>query len=382
MNRKNLKKHRFSGAMAGMMTGILAVAFVGFLVAPKHGLSTTENRILTQRPNLDKEDILSGAFEKKWDQFVDDQFPLRDLFVRIRSDLSVAVGKRESQGIYLGRHQELMEQFSPYDTGSHQKKMNGLRKFCQKNPDLKQYMLIAPTAVQTLRDDLPSGVSVTDQKEYIDRLYRDVTDMGVTPVDVSGELTKLGQKAYYHTDHHWTTAGAYAAAEKTLRMMNLDPGQVEYTAQNVCDDFRGQLSYKSGMCANAKENIQIYFPKNGVDSVVNYVQEQRKSASLYEPKLLSSKNAYGVFLGGNHSLVKIANAVDSDRVLLMFKDSYANCFIPFLTPYFKEIVVVDPRYYYEDVQELIEAEEVTDVLYLYNANTFFTDNSLNYVLSE
>ena len=112
------------------------------------------------------------------------------------------------------------------------------------------------------------------------------------------------------------------------------------------------------------------------------MQEQRKSASLYEPKLLSSKNAYGVFLGGNHSLVKIANAVDSDRVLLMFKDSYANCFIPFLTPYFKEIVVVDPRYYYEDVQELIEAEEVTDVLYLYNANTFFTDNSLTYVLSE
>ena len=74
--------------------------------------------------------------------------------------------------------------------------------------------------------------------------------------------------------------------------------------------------------------------------------------------------------------------MDSDRVLLMFKDSYANCFIPFLTPYFKEIVVVDPRYYYEDVQELIEAEEVTDVLYLYNANTFFTDNSLTYVLSE
>ena len=28
----------------------------------------------------------------------------------------------------------------------------------------------------------------------------------------------------------------------------------------------------------------------------------------------------------------------------MVKDSFADCFIPFLTPHYREIVVVDPRY--------------------------------------
>ena len=65
---------------------------------------------------------------------------------------------------------------------------------------------------------------------------------------------------------------------------------------------------------------------------------------------------------------------------MVLKDSYANCFIPFLTAYYSEIVVVDPRYYYDDLQNLVETESVTDVLCLYNANTYFTDTSLKAVL--
>ena len=70
------------------------------------------------------------------------------------------------------------------------------------------------------------------------------------------------------------------------------------------------------------------------------------------------------------------------RRLLVLKDSYANCFLPFLAPYYREIVVVDPRYYYDDLAMLVETEEITDVLYLYNANTFFQDTSLAPLLEE
>ncbi len=64
----------------------------------------------------------------------------------------------------------------------------------------------------------------------------------------------------------------------------------------------------------------------------------------------------------------------------MIKDSYANCFVPFLAPYFREIVIIDPRYYYDDLSMLVDSEGSTDVLYLYNANTFFQDTSLAPVL--
>ena len=44
--------------------------------------------------------------------------------------------------------------------------------------------------------------------------------------------------------------------------------------------------------------------------------------------------------------------------------------------------MVDPRYYYGDIEELIGEKQISDVLFLYNANTFFEDNSLHDVLNR
>ena len=102
--------------------------------------------------------------------------------------------------------------------------------------------------------------------------------------------------------------------------------------------------------------------------------------SLYDSKCLEEKDQYTVFLGGNHPRVDIATTSASKRCLLLFKDSYANCFVPFLTPYYQKIILIDPRYYYDKLDTLIRQEGVTDVLFLYNTDTFLTDNALADVL--
>ena len=97
--------------------------------------------------------------------------------------------------------------------------------------------------------------------------------------------------------------------------------------------------------------------------------------------MLEQKDQYTVFFGGNHALVEINTTAENGRNLLIFKDSYANSFVQFLLPYYERIVLVDPRYYYEDVGSLIKSEAITDVLFLYNENTFVDDNSLAGVLA-
>lgn len=87
-----------------------------------------------------------------------------------------------------------------------------------------------------------------------------------------------------------------------------------------------------------------------------------------------------MFLGGNHPQVTINTTVNNGKVLLLIKDSYANSFVQFLTPYYEEIVMIDPRYYYESVSSIIDSESVTDVLFLYNCNTYMGDTSLANVL--
>ena len=122
--------------------------------------------------------------------------------------------------------------------------------------------------------------------------------------------------------------------------------------------------------------------KPSVQYIVDYVQEDRKSANLYDSEKLESTDKYAVFFGGNYPLIRITTANDTGKEgpLLILKDSYANCFVPFLLTYYDEIIMVDPRYYYDDLTELIKTEKISQILFLYNADTFFEDTSLADVL--
>ena len=133
----------------------------------------------------------------------------------------------------------------------------------------------------------------------------------------------------------------------------------------VTNDFNGTLSATSGYETGYEEPIYIYASEQTEDMpevVVNYVNEKKKTATLYDTSKLEEKDKYAVFLGGNYPLIDIRTTADTTDRLLLIKDSYANCMIPFLTPYFREIVVFDPRYYYVVIKELMYDIDFTIVL--------------------
>ena len=131
------------------------------------------------------------------------------------------------------------------------------------------------------------------------------------------------------------------------------------------------------------DSIDIYvYEMDAFQYVVEYVDEQRKSATVFNSAALKQKNKYEVFLGGNHPQINIKTTNLNKKSLLIFKDSYANALIPFLLPYYQNITIVDPRYYSDDIEKLISDAQITDVLFLYNMNTFAADNSLAGVLID
>lgn len=245
-------------------------------------------------------------------------------------------------------------------------------------------MLIAPNAVNILKDKLPASAPVKDQNQYLDAVRDAVTAQGVTFIDVRDTLTSHKDDGiYYHTDHHWTTQGAYFAFLQAAGAMDLDSSSIPYDKLPVTTHFQGTLSAKSGFRSNETDEIDVFLPRNEDTpaSVVNYVSQQKKSASFYSTEQLDTRDKYAMFFGGNFPQIKISTATESERTLLVLKDSYANCFVPFLAPYYRTIIMIDPRYYYGDLEELMEVENIQEVLYLYNANTFFSDTSLELALT-
>ena len=233
-------------------------------------------------------------------------------------------------------------------------------------------------AANILSDRLPFTATVADQSQYIAQVKKELGD-SVQWIDAVKPLTRHSdEKIYYKTDHHWTAKGAYYVFQEAARTLNLEEQETEYASYPITTDFNGSLASKSGCRLNEKEQIDIYVPKTeDNDVVVNYVDEQKKTASLYDSSKLNSRDKYAVYLGGNFSVVDIRTVSESNRRLLLIKDSYANSFVPFLTPYFREIVMVDPRYYSGTIGDIMDTYEITDTLFLYSANIFLQDNNIS-----
>lgn len=382
--KESINRQIFFRRLAVILFFIVLVLRLFQLFTPDKKYSETENRNLQARPEASLMRIVSGRYSTAMETYVSDQFPFRTAWVQLKGLSDRLMGRTESNNIFLSDRGYLIENFTSPDRKVCQDRLKKLKQFVQSQKKLKQYMLIAPTAVSIYRELLPEFAPAGDQDAFLDQLKTDAEDAGITFMDVrdafrSAEETQL----YYKTDHHWTTDGAYLAYRQFTQAAGLKESAVLYQRMLVTDSFRGTMSASSGFRMWEKEKMYIYLPeKGGVEYAVNYVSEGLKSASFYETDKLNVRDKYAVFLGGNHSLVKITTTAGSGKVLLLLKDSYANCFVPFLAEHYDKILMVDPRYYYDDLKQLISSEKVTDVLYLYNANGFSQDTSLADVLEN
>lgn len=383
--KKKINYKPFFKLMGGIFALILIFVFIANIITPIRKFSEKENRVLSSRPQFNVSQIISGRYEEKYETYVNDQFIFRDFWITLKASADRFLGKVEANGVLLGKKRHLIEMFTTPSEKTVKTTTDSMVSFAKNHSDIEQYALIAPNAVSVLSKYLPANAPVADQNKYLDSLKKTLTDAGVNFVDVRDTLKKHSdEELYYYTDHHWTTSAAYYAFKTLGTELEIDPGKYKYKRVPVSFSFQGTLSAKSGFLSGKKEELDVYLPENEDEvpqSVVNYVDEQKKSASFFATENLKTRDKYAIFFNGNHSQIKISTAVDNNETLLIFKDSYANSLVPFLAPHYHTIIMVDPRYYYGDIEQLIESENVNKILYLYNANTFFSDTTLNITLS-
>ena len=363
---------------------ILVVIMVLNLLTPNKEVSADENRRLAGRPRFSADSLLSGEYMEKYEKYLSDQFAGREVLRNARVVLNRLGGSKEENGVLIGKNGQLMEKLLVPDQEVLGNNLDAIVDFAEKNQKMPVYMMLVPDAANVLNKDLPLLYTAADQKRMIAQVKREL-DTHVTWIDVESVLNKhTDDTIYYKTDKHWTSAGAYYVFQAAAELMDISKGvSGKFATYPITTTFNGDLAAKSGCEKHVKEVIEIYIPLEGdTDVIVNYVDEQRKSTSLYDSSKLEGSNQYEVFLGGDSSVIDIKTVSESTRRLLVVKDSFANSFLPFLTPYFREIVVVDPQYYGGTIDEIMDTYRITDTLILYSGNTFFQDNNISGVLNS
>lgn len=409
-----------------VMLGILVFFGVWQAAGKKRAYSPSERRLLAGKPALTGESVLDTSYMSAYEEYLTDQFPMRDHWITMKTYCGLLLGRRESGGVYIARDFSLIELHMPEIAAGETAERNeecllGFLRDMSADGATNVRVMLVPTADGIWREKLSPYAEPFDQQAYLERFSAVLSERGLSRcrVNVWEALAEHADKQiYYRTDHHWTMLGAYAGYAAYAGSL-ADVGSLAYVGSladaggvggvsfedrsdlvfswNDCGteiaraDFHGTTAAKCGLYHIDDEILLVYPPGSGGERYrIVYDGGESESDSLYERKNAQGDDPYSVYLDGNHAMTEIfvtrgngaANAADGSgvqtekRSLLLIKDSYANCFTPYLTGLYDEITLIDLRYYNGSLRALQEERSFTDILVLYNLPNFLTETTV------
>lgn len=84
-----------------LLSAMLVFGMLFSFLYPKKGFSAAENRSLQTRPSFSETGLLDGSFQKTMEQYLSDQFPGRDRWMSLRSDVMYLSNARKIDDVYI-----------------------------------------------------------------------------------------------------------------------------------------------------------------------------------------------------------------------------------------------------------------------------------------
>lgn len=330
---------------------------LAILLTPDRGVSVMENRSLVTRGDIHA-DVSGGQFQRDLENYLSDQFPLRDRVQQAAAALRFFSGSQEMEGTYIGKNGRLFQKYTPasVDTEACEKYARRINRLAE-NTGLPTYYLPVPSAGIALRQELPYGAPMYDYRALWNALARQMPSVRMMdPLPVLAEDTD----AYYVSDHHWTAHGVCRAYGVWCDAHGTRPSVSESDFVTVSDRFHGTLYSRVPSGSVPFDSIRALPPDETWS-----VEADGTPIGMYDPAALRTKDKYNYFQGGNHGLVTVTNPHSaSDRTLLLLKDSFANSLLPCLARDYAKIVMLDERYAFVSAAELapmVGADEIAVV---------------------
>jgi hypothetical protein len=370
-----------------IITVLFCLFIFGFgiaqFVVPDRDFSQQENRFLAQLPKLEFGDIklgllksgnfFNGKFMEEFEDYITDQFPLRDGWIKLKAFCERTIGKKENNGVYLGTDGNTL--FPQYTTPSREdfdKKVGYVNKL-GANVDVPVYFALIPDKSYVWANLLPKNAPLVDNGTAL-KIAASLCSKDVNWIDLSQAFS--GDQVFYRTDHHWSTIGAYQGYTALMQAMNgtsvkLDPNDLK----EVSTDFFGTSYSSAGAGWVSPDTIHTWI-EEGTFDVTWYHDGAPKPGKLYDTSKLEVKDKYSMFLGGNQPLCVIKNQQIESGKLLVIRDSYCDSLAPFLGLDYSEVHLWDLRYNRMSLKAYVEQNGITQVLVLYSNSNFATDANL------
>lgn len=379
---------------------LLVVGLLNLGLHTNNEKSDVENRPLQMAPNFAVTQLLDGTLMLKIDSYISDQFMFRDHMIELAdrikslrgfsSDIAMEIVQSDNM-IPALPDQEQGEQtpvsikyFVYEDRAFRSFKMNEAaeKSYAQAILDFKSvlpstdvFVLVSTTQAAYIP---PKYEKYTDSPEASVNRLESLMDGPVNFVNIN-EIMRENQDQYlfFRTDHHWNGLGAYYAyvafcEEKLIEPVELSEMKVIFVENFVGSFFR---MTNNAILSENPDTIHAYVPDATVKLTRIYMDKEGNTtlsnpvSYVVSEKFMGDKPSYGIFLGGD-SAITIVETVgeNSSEKILVVKDSYGNAFAPYLVNHYKEVHVLDPRYWQGSMQNYIETHNIDDVIFINNVD--------------
>ena len=335
--------------------------------SPAKEMSDAERRPLAQFPEISAEAITNGTFMTDFTDYSLDQFPLRDSFRRVKSLFhSYVLRQKDNNGIYIAQGSAVKQEY-PLKDASVAHALNRFRYLYEQYlTDANVYMAIVPDKGYYLAES--AGQLVMDYEAMIDAFREGMP--WASHVDLTATLDA---QDYYRTDTHWRQESLLETAQALCEALGVpSPKAEDYTVTALERPFYG-VYYGQAALPMEADTIRI-LESDLLKACMVYDFESGKTGAVYDMGKLDSKDMYEVYLSGPRSLLTVENPkADTDRELILFRDSFGSSIAPLLMQGYAKITLVDVRYIQPELLSRLVDCAGKDVLFLYS--TLVLNNS-------
>lgn len=136
--------------------------------------SEFENKYLAQKPPFTMKAFLNNEWTQDYEEYINDQFVLRDDWITLKSLCETALLKIENNGIAYGKDGYLFEKFTSLageKRAQYDRNLGYAMTFLQKHQNDPVTFAIIPNAYAILPEKLPAGLEQVDQLQLIQEAY-------------------------------------------------------------------------------------------------------------------------------------------------------------------------------------------------------------------
>lgn len=322
----------------------------------------------------EKGGLAAFADAKSAEASLSESVPFREELVELMTKIRYISGVRTFGDITIGGDGSLLRDMAEPAESKYKSACAQIGEFAGRSME-EDYLVLIPTSAVIRQQEVSAytAAGFFNQRRYINDIYESSYSFART-VDVYQSLfNHRDEYIYYHTEELPTGLGGYYIYKSIAERMGLEPKELaDFSVAYVRQSFCGALA-QPAIQPYAKADFISLYEYTGYKTKKTVTHYGADGSTDYQSGIYSyadHEDATDAFFGGLSAVTEIASDAENGKSVLVFCDSTAKSWVPFITLHYERVILADVSAATAEQLAELSAGEYDKIIFAYSAAAF------------